>query len=394
MRRGLVKVSFGVVLTVAAAGCVTTRGAKDATKDGVVHFEPVMVVGDLELDKLNDEELMTAGESFYAAQDYKQAARYYGRIADFHPNSPHRNKALYNAGRSHEQLNEYDEALQRYSEIANAETGKGDALDAAFKVAKCQFYRAEIDEALRVLRVIHARTDLGWNHRLDALMQAGTSEFLAGRTDAGEATLRKVLSAWQELSDPDEVDRGIPGQAQFYIGEVYRTHYESVTLNPDKGVDVLSRDLEYKAELLLSAQGHYLRAIRIGDGGWATAAASQIGGMYENLYDHMVNASAPKELNREEAEVYRDELRKKIRILLTKAISIYERTLETAERIGAQNNYVDETRVKLQRVKELLLAEARSEEPPMEEPPAAEGQTSDEEMPPPPAATKEKKPRS
>lgn len=394
MRGRLVKVSF-VAVMVAAAGCVTTRGAKDARKEEIVHFEPVMVIGDLELDKLNDIELMTAGESFYASQDYKQAARYFGRIADFHANSPHRAKALYNAGRAHEQLNEYDEALQRYSEIANAESGKGDALDAAFKVAKCQFYRSEIDEALKVLRTIHARADLNMNHRLDALMQAGTSEFLAGRTEAGEATLRKVLSAWQELSDPDEVDRGIPGQAQFYIGEIYRTHYESVTLNPEKGVDELSKDLEYKAELLLSAQGHYLRAIRIGDGGWATASASQIGGMYENLYDHMLNAPAPKELNREEGDVYREELRKKIRILLTKAISIYERTLETAERIGAQNNYVDETRVKLQRVKDLLLAEAKSDEPEADQQPAVEEEKAPEkEEPPPPPAGLKKKPRS
>lgn len=392
MRAALLKAFIFAAAAVIAAGCVTTKGAKP--KEEIVHFEEVTVIGDLELEKLNDEELFTAGQSFYAAEDYKQAARYFGRIPDFHPNSPHKRKALYNAGLSHEKLKEFDEALQRYSELADPEKGFDDAIDASFKVALCQFYRGEVDEAIRILRIVHGRQDLSLNRRLDALMQAGTSEFLAGRIDAGEVTLRKVIAAWQELEDPDEVDRGIPGQAQFYIGEIYRTHYESVQLNPDKKtVDELSKDLEYKAELLLSAQGHYLRAIRIGDGGWATAAASQIGGMYENLYDHMLNAAAPKELNAEEAEVYREELRKKIRILLTKAISIYERTLETAERIGAQNSYVDETRVRLQRVKDLLLAEAKSDEPTAEPVPEEPQKAEEKEEPPPPPAAK-KKPRS
>ena len=48
----------------------------------------------------------------------------------------------------------------------------------------------------------------------------------------------------------------------------------------------------------------------------------------------MIDSPTPKELNAEEAEVYRQELRRKIRVLLTKAISVYERTLATAERIG------------------------------------------------------------
>ena len=96
----------------------------------------------------------------------------------------------------------------------------------------------------------------------------------------------------------------------------------------------------------------------MGNGYWATAAGAQIGGLYENLYEHMVNSPAPPELDAEEAEVYRQELRKKIRVLLTKSINIYERTLEAAERIGAQNPFVDRTRESLRKVKELLLADA------------------------------------
>jgi hypothetical protein len=174
--------------------------------------------------------------------------------------------------------------------------------------------------------------------------------------------LRQVLSTYQELSDKDQVDDYFPAQAQFFLGESFRLHFEAASLDPERGVDQLAKDLEYKAELLLSAQGHYLRSIRIGNGYWATAAGAQIGGLYESFYDHLIHSPAPKELNPEEAEVYRQEVRKKIRVLLTKAITIYERTLETAERIGSVSPFTEKTREKLQKMKELLLADAKADE--------------------------------
>ena len=86
-------------LTVALAallvtGCAHTRGTTpgNATE---VKFDEVVITGDLELEKLNDEELFAAATSFYAAEEYAQAARYFGRICDFHPKSRHYRPALY-----------------------------------------------------------------------------------------------------------------------------------------------------------------------------------------------------------------------------------------------------------------------------------------------------------
>ena len=143
-----------------------------------------------------------------------------------------------------------------------------------------------------------------------------------------------------------------------------------MTFDPDAKADELSRTLEYKAELLLSAQGHYLRAIKIGNGYWATAAGERIGNLYEVLHRQMLDSPTPKELNAEESEVYRQELRRRIKILLTKAIGVYETTVATAERIGTNGPFVARARESLERMKQLLLAEADvpDEPPPPPEP--------------------------
>jgi hypothetical protein len=143
-----------------------------------------------------------------------------------------------------------------------------------------------------------------------------------------------------------------------------------VTFDPDAKADELSRTLEYKAELLLSAQGHYLRAIKIGNGYWATAAGERIGNLYEVLHRQMIDSPTPKELKGEEVEVYRQELRRRIKILLTKAIGVYETTVATAERIGTGGPFVDRARASLERMKQLLLAEADVPDEPPPPPPA------------------------
>src|SRR5262249_48246172 len=156
--------------------------------------------------------------------------------------------------------------------------------------------------AVRTLSVLARRADLGLNQQLEAQVQQGICELEAGRSDDAEGTLRLAVNRYQEAKDRDTLDDYFPAQAQFFLGEVYRLHYEAVQLDPEKGTDLLARDLNYKAELLLSAQGHYLRSIRIGNGYWATAAGSRIGGMYQDLYEHMMASPAPKELGPEEAQ--------------------------------------------------------------------------------------------
>lgn len=354
-----------VVLGAAAlvsVGCRTSGGIGRGVERSEVHFAPVVVRGDPELEKLNDEELFAQGTAAYGAGDYLQSARYFDRIIDFHRASPHRRVALYQSGLSHQRLNQWEEAGVRFSELADAQRGTGDALDAVFRLAETHYHVERFTEAAELLGIVASREDLPLGKRLEAKVQQGVCIMETGDLTAAEKLLRAVVHTWQDLEDPREVDDYIPSQAQFFVGEIYRLHYEAVRLDVSKGVDALAQELEYKAQLLLSAQGNYLRAIRMGNGYWATAAGAQVGGLYENLYEHMISTQAPGELDAEQAELYRQELRKKIRVLLSKAISIYERTLEAAERIGAANGFVERSRQSLQKMKDLLLADVRTDD--------------------------------
>jgi tetratricopeptide (TPR) repeat protein len=341
----------------------------------------VEITADLELDKLNDAELFAKGTAAYGEEDYKQAARYFGRLADFHPNSPHRNQALYNAGLSHRSLQEWEQAYQRFAELADAEKGLGDALEAAFFVAQAQYHLGLYAEAAELLATLANRQDIPVGRRIEArvhqgvcqvemaLLEQAETTLRMGLLEQAEATLRKALGEYQELPDKDEVSDSFPAQAHFFVGEIYRLRYEEVKLDATKGVDKLSADFHDKLDLLRSAKGHYLRSMRIRNGHWITASGTRLGEMYEDFYVHMVNAPVPPGFDEEMTEVYRQEVRKQIRALLPHAITAYEETLEAAERLGERNPFVERTRENLRRVQALYLAELEKdseEEPPPE----------------------------
>jgi tetratricopeptide (TPR) repeat protein len=362
-----------LLLAALAAGCATSRPR------GLTMDETVVEVNreDLELSRLNDEELFACGAAAYQAGQHRRAVKCFTRLADLFPDSPRAWSAAYNAGVAYEALGDFANAALRYEATMDPEHGQGDRLDAAWRAAAARYHLEDYPAAIALLERIVARADLSTADRLRALTHLGVCRLENGEAGPAEARFREALKLYRDRQDLERLEDYYPAQAQFFIGEIYRLHFEAVKLAAVDDLDKLGGDLEYKAELLLSAQGHYLRAIRMGNAQWGIAAGQRVGGLYEQLYDEMTNAPVPEGFDAQQAGLYRGMLRRKVRVLVQKAISIYERTLSTAERIGVEGAFRDRTRESLDRMKQALLGDAARDE--------AEGIT-DEDVPPPPPA--------
>jgi tetratricopeptide (TPR) repeat protein len=343
------------LLPVAAAllaACATSRPPAQAP----IRFpaeEVTVSAEDLELASKNDEELLAIGTAASGAGDFARAAAAFGRLADAYPGSPHAATALHGAGIAHEREGEWRLALARFRALAARAPEEAEPW---FRVAECHWHLGELDEARAALDAILARDGLGAADRLRALAQKGVVELESGRTDAADRSLREAVALWQTRGEEERLDPYPAAQAQFHLGELYRASFEA--LRPDPAAlsgDELSRALEEKAELLLSAQGHYLRTIRIGHPEWAVAAGARIGELYDAFHRQLVEAPLPAGLAEADAAAYRAELSRRVRILVTKAIGVYERTLAAAQRTGVEGPFVEETRRSLERMKRTLL---------------------------------------
>jgi tetratricopeptide (TPR) repeat protein len=315
---------------------------------------------DLELEGKNDEELFAVGTAAYGAGDHPRAAAAFARLADLFPRSRHEAAALFNAGLAYERAEEWRLALERFRTLARKYEGP-DAVEAIFRVAECQYHLRELADARATLDGLARRADLSAGDRVRALAQRGIVELEEGRPEEAEKSLRLALSTYQAASEDERLDDHFAAQAQYYLGEVYREWFRALPFDPSKGDDAaLQRDLEQKAEMLLSAQGHYLRAIRMGNDRWAVASGFRIGALYDELRSQLLDAPLPPGLDEEHAAAYRAELRRRVRVLATKAITAYEQTLARAARSGVDDlRFLADAQGSLDRLKAALAEDVR-----------------------------------
>ncbi len=313
---------------------------------------------DLELAEKNDEELFAVGTAAYGARDYVRAAAAFARIPDRFPGTRHEATALFDAGLAYEQLAEWRLALERFRALSRGWEGP-DALEAAFKVAECLYQLHDLPETHATLSAISARPDLPLAARVRVLTQLGVVEREDGRPDEAERTLRRALSAWQGAGDSERLDPYYPAQAEYTLGETYADWFRALPLDPSQGDDrKLQADLEHKSEMLLSAQGHYLRAIRMGEDRWAVASGIRVGELYDEFRRQLLDAPLPPGLDEEAAQAYRAELRARLRVLATKAVEAYEASLSRAGRAGVDDlRFLADAQASLQRLKAALADE-------------------------------------
>lgn len=358
------------------AACATARGPAAQPAPQEIRFaEPAVVEATplgVELAGKNDEELFALGSAAFAAGDFPRAAAAFGRLGDLFPESRHHPAALYDAGLALQRQGEWRPALERFRALERGYLGR-DADEASFRAAECLWHLGDLAEARTVLDGLSRRDDLEVLDHIRALTWRGVVELDQGDDEAAERSLRLALRAWEERGDRERLDDYFPAQAQYYLGEVYHRHFQAVKVDPSRdGEAELEKALELKAELLLSAQGHYLRAIRMGNPDWAVAAGSRIGELYDELHVHLTGAPLPPGLDAEAEAAYRAELARKVRVLVTKAIAVYERTLDAAQRARVENVFVERTQASLDRMKKVLSLEGAAAGPDPAAPPGAD----------------------
>ena len=276
--------------------------------------------------------------------------------SDFAPPS------LYNSGLCNEQVENYLEAATDYMTLLEKYPDSRDITDAMFRLAGVWEKLEAWSDAVSTFDALLAeRQDLTGMERIEALARKGSSMIHLGKPDDAKLALDEAIALFRTGRDISEnASTFYYGMARFKIGEIVQTQMREAQLPADEAV--LEPALEAKCQLLLDAQAEYTKAIKVGHPHWAAAAAYRIGDLYRSLWDDMLAAPVPQDLNEEEKEVYLEVLKDKIRVLLTKATVQWERTLRMARRLNLSNEWVERTTAELNEIRELMALENKSKE--------------------------------
>lgn len=365
--------AFGRLACVAGLGlsaCATTQGrAVTAPPDDRVEMEQMVVRADADpltgLDTYDAETLFVLASEEAKAERFDQAIRIYRKLLGEFPDSKVVPLARYNGALALEALEEHPEAVSLLEALVASEPESADLRrDALFRLARGYGKVENWVGVADTFWAVRQMDNLSPMDELEARVGTGIGFFMQEDYATAERELMRMVTFYQDHEQKDLLPADyFVGQARFYLGEIAARELEHKSLSPppsegggeEAWVEAMAEELEDKCRLLLRAQNNFIRTIRVGHPGWATAAGYRIGTLYEHLFDAMLGVPVPPSLDEGAAEVYREELRERVGILVKKAIRVYEMNRAMAERIGEENEWVERTASALERMKKLYL---------------------------------------
>ncbi|MCA1663257.1 MAG: tetratricopeptide repeat protein [Myxococcales bacterium] len=361
---------------VSVAGCAHMPPQSTTRPEQHVTMEPMVFAAhaDGSVETVDAASLFERAGAAYGEKEYDRALALFDRVARDWADSRYVVPSLYNAGLALEAKGELAAAAERYKRITVEHADSKDAIDAWYRLgfvqAQAKNWAAAVDTYGQILQ----RKDLGLGDRLEALARRGVAQFSAKDLIAAEHTFRDELAYYHAHESEERLDSDFfVAMGAYYLGECAHEQYRLLPVRlPEKQ---MARDLEAKARTLLVAQSRFLDAMRVDNVEWATAAGFQIGSLYREFYDDVVGAPVPPKLSGEAREVYLEEVRKQVRTLLQKAVSIHEKNLLMAERSGEKNEWVRRSNEQMGQLRKLLAPGPVAPQPPDAAQPPVEPQT-------------------
>ena len=293
-------------------------------------------------DDLVEEPVYDSVQLFFLARDagrrrdYQRAIQFYERLLSDFPESRYVHDARFNIGLALELLGRHDEAAKHFSAIAAEESliegGKYRFwVDAVLRWSVNLTQLERWDSVLEVYQSLIDHPRVGRGDKFEASVGIGIVYHELKQIEEAERTLVEALKLSRMYSRTGGFDnRGLISEAAFRLGQISEARYLEVQLRLDS--PTLREEFELKCERLLETQKRYLDAVRHGEPYAMAMAGLRLGGLYENLYDTLVNLEVPEGLEFDEAEVYVEEIRLRVNVLVKKALRIYGKALKVGRR--------------------------------------------------------------
>ncbi len=290
--------------------------------------------------KLSEEAL-----AHFNAHEWAEALRLFDIAVREFPQEAGLFALQYNAGLCLMQLQRPLQAVPRFQDALKRSAGTRNARDALFQIADAYELAEKWAEAAATLR--SALEDpavqqqiggpLGLLDELEAWARLGIDLAKAGELPKADEAFKRVERIYNDNRDVSVIGESAwVARSLYERGEIYRGLFASIRFKLP--VDRMKRDLEDKANLFLKGESAYFHCVRLHHKKWSLAAGYEIGHLYQQLIDDIDHAEVPPELDALTVDVYRDELWNHTEHLAKRAVTIYKKNVELAQRLGEHDS--------------------------------------------------------
>jgi tetratricopeptide (TPR) repeat protein len=289
-------------------------------------------------------ELLRTADAHEKKGELEAAAKLYDRVANVAIDGSEV-EALFRAGDAHDKLGKNPEALTRFARFSDRYATHPRFADATLRAIRLAAYLGEWSHAGRLADRLLGRVKE--MRPLEAIVVYGAKALeLAARGDDANAYLNVERGvSLVERHGLDLAGRLPRDLAQLYFarGEVYRVRGERIRLAPPPP-DFLEA-LERRCQSLLDAQRAYSDTFRAYDAHWSAMAGFRVGELYQKLHEELMRVEPPNTADTQaRQQLFEGVMRLRYSVLLEKAGSMMDHTLQMSERAGEQSEWVERAR--------------------------------------------------
>jgi outer membrane protein assembly factor BamD (BamD/ComL family) len=356
----------GFAAAALVAGCASTPPPAPAAPQNApvttyemdpIKIEAVKGPEGVHIESFDAAELFEQGGAALSEKRFDDAIAAYDRLLKEFTDSRYTRAALYNCGLAYQGKKDWAGAIARFKVLNDHYAETPDAKDAQFQLGASYAEQENWPASAEVFATILQRKDLNADDKIEAMGRRGFAQFRLKDLDTAERTFNSALAYFHQIEVEERLQTDFYlGLCRYHLGEIPHERFRVAPLRLPE--NQMRLDIEEKARLLLAAQRQYIDTIKMGNPQWAGASGFQVAALYEEFYDAFIAAPVPPELlgaaNDEKREVYFEELRKKIRVLLEKSLRWNEQNLLMMERLGVQNEWRDKTKLAYAKLQKLL----------------------------------------
>ncbi len=252
----------------------------------------------------------------------------------------------YERGRVLELQEDWTAALAAYDAAAATVAPGPLASDVAFRRALVLDDLGRHDEARLALKALSRSDALAPGAHAAIALEQGVCDMRRGKERRGARRIAKALAALPEGAHP-----WMRARARHAVLAAELADAAGLVLEGDKRA---ARNLERRARAMKSAESHLTVIAQLGEVEYILAGLRDLGDAYLQLHDDFVAAPAPRKLDADQVEIYRQKVDEQAGALPRKALGFYEMGLELATRRGWEGAVLDDIRARHAAVRDEL----------------------------------------
>lgn len=313
------------------------------------------------VDVLDPQILFDEASKDYEEGSFFEAIRKYSLILERFQDHPLADFALYNRGVCYAKAERPLQAKQDFEKFLKKHKDDPDAFDASLWLGKVLCDLGEWEGAEKALRKALEKKDLSLPMEIEARAYLAQTLKKQGRYSSARRQVNMVFRMYSmNISRPEMAQNYYVAMACFTGASVWHDMFSRVRFYLP--VERMEKDLEDKTSYFLMAQSEYLRTMRIGNIYWGVKAGTALGRLFEEFYEHLMQAEVPSDLSKEDLDLYYKELKKMTKPFLVEAMRVYERNVELARLSGAKEEWLSEAHQRIERIRAILAMDSEEQQ--------------------------------